>query len=143
MLRSLFGRRPPSGDYVGRLRAEYAPKPDGRPDPGEIVWTWVAFEDDPAQGKDRPVLLVGHDRGQLLALMLTSKDHHRDPAEEARAGRHWVDIGAGPWDPKRRPSEVRIDRVLRVDPAAIRREGATIDEPTYRAVIAAVHQAGR
>jgi hypothetical protein len=23
------------------------------------VWTWVAYEDDPARGKDRPVLVVG------------------------------------------------------------------------------------
>ena len=37
----------------------YAPEPDGQPDPGEVVWGWVPFEDDPSQGKDRPVLLVG------------------------------------------------------------------------------------
>jgi hypothetical protein len=29
----------------------YDPKPDGRPDPGEVVWTWVPYEDDPNQGK--------------------------------------------------------------------------------------------
>ncbi len=39
----------------------YAPKPDGRPDPGEVVWAWVPYEDDPNQGKDRPVLLVARD----------------------------------------------------------------------------------
>ena len=32
---------------------------DGEPDPGEVVWAWVPYEDDPAQGKDRPVLVVG------------------------------------------------------------------------------------
>ena len=73
----------------------YAPKPDGRPDPGEIVWTWVPYEEDHRQGKDRPVLLVGRDGPWLLALMLTSKDHDRDHAQEARQGRHWQDIGSG------------------------------------------------
>ena len=38
------------------LRISYRPKADGLPDPGEVVWTWVAYEDDPTQGKDRPVL---------------------------------------------------------------------------------------
>ena len=32
----------------------YAPEMDGEPDPGEVVWAWVPYEDDPAQGKDRP-----------------------------------------------------------------------------------------
>lgn len=134
-----------SADYAGRLSAEYAPKPDGRPDPGEIVWTWVPFEDDPSRGKDRPVLLVGHDPAShlLLGLMLTSKDHHRDAAHEAMAGRHWVDVGSGAWDRQGRPSEVRTDRILRIDPTRIRREGATIDRATYDRVIAAVHRVGR
>ena len=44
----------------------YAPDLDGRADPGEIVWTWVVYEDDPSKGKDRPVLVVGRDRSTLL-----------------------------------------------------------------------------
>jgi hypothetical protein len=133
-------------DYRGRVLAEYAPDPNGRPDPGEIVWTWVPFEDDPSRGKDRPVLLVGHDlaaRSRLLGLMLTSKDHTRDLAREARYGRHWVDIGSGAWDRQRRPSEVRVDRVLRIDPAQVRREGATVDRGTFDTVITALRRAGR
>jgi hypothetical protein len=35
-----------------RRRLVYAPDLDGRADPGEVVWTWVAFQDDPHQGKD-------------------------------------------------------------------------------------------
>src|SRR5262249_40217914 len=35
-----------------RRRLVYAPDLDGQADPGEIVWTWVAYEDDPRQGKD-------------------------------------------------------------------------------------------
>jgi hypothetical protein len=104
-----------SADFIGRVRVQYSPDPDGRPDPGEIVWTWVPYEDDPARGKDRPVLLVGRDGSHLLGLMLTSKDHTRDAADEARWGRVWLDIGAGEWDSQRRPSELRLDRVLRVD----------------------------
>lgn len=30
---------------IGPVRTEYAPDPDGDPDPGEIVWTWVPFEE--------------------------------------------------------------------------------------------------
>src|SRR6476469_8489659 len=92
----------------------YAPRADGRPDPGEVVWGWVPFEDDPRRGKGRPVLLVGVQCGDVLGLMLTSKDHDRDAADEARWGRHWMDVGAGGWDQQRRPSEVRLDRLVRL-----------------------------
>jgi hypothetical protein len=70
--------------------------------------------------------------------MLTSKDHDRDAADEARWGRRWVDIGVGAWDRQRRPSEVRVDRVLRVDPGAVRREGAVLDRARFEEVAAAV-----
>ncbi|WP_197704420.1 type II toxin-antitoxin system PemK/MazF family toxin [Jatrophihabitans sp. GAS493] len=136
------------GDFTGVARAEYAPKPNGRPDPGEIVWTWVSYEDDPKQGKDRPVLLIGHDSRStsLLGLALTSKDHHAGArvtggVTETRDGRHWFDLGSGAWDPQGRPSEIRLDRVLRIDPAAVRREGASIDRARFDAVIAALKQA--
>ena len=129
------------GDFTGTPDLAYAPKPDGQPDPGEIVWTWVPFEEDHRQGKDRPVLLVGHDGAWLLALMLTSKDHDRDHAQEAQQGRHWQDIGSGAWDGRGRPSEVRVDRILRVDPAAVRREGAVLDRERFDEVAAAVRAA--
>ena len=114
----------------------YAPQADGRPDPGEVVWGWVPYEDDPRQGKDRPVLLIGRREGRLLGLMLTSKDHDRDAADEARWGRHWMDVGTGGWDRERRPSEVRLDRLLELAPAAVRREGAALDRATFDRVIA-------
>ncbi|MBW9207015.1 type II toxin-antitoxin system PemK/MazF family toxin [Mumia sp. zg.B53] len=118
----------------------YGPTPDGRPDPGEIVWTWVAYEDDPSQGKDRPVLVVGRRGPGLVGVMLSSKDHDRDAADEARWGRQWLDIGAGGWDPRRRPSEVRLDRLITVDPSRVRREGAVLDRPRFDAVVAGVRQ---
>ena len=124
------------GDFEGVPDLSYSPEPDGRPDPGEIVWSWVPFEEDHGRGKDRPVLLVGHDGPWLLGLMLTSKDHDLDPAEVARHRRHWVDIGTGPWDRRGRPSEVRVDRVIRIDPHAIRREGSVLDEERFVQVAA-------
>ena len=126
------------GDFRGIPDVAYAPQPDGEPDPGEIVWTWVPYEEDHTQGKDRPVLLIARDGQWLLALMLTSKDHDRDARDEAARGRRWQDIGAGAWDRQGRPSEVRVDRILRVDPRAVRREGAVLDAATFELVAAAV-----
>ena len=134
------GARRLPGDFTGTPDLAYAPKPDGRPDPGEIVWTWVPYEEDHRQGKDRPVLIIGRDGEWLLALMLTSKDHDRDHAQEARHGRHWQDIGSGAWDAKGRPSEVRVDRILRVDATAVRREGAVLDRERFDQVATAVRE---
>lgn len=121
-------------DFTGVSTVTYAPHPDGLPDPGEVVWTWVAYEEDLRRGKDRPVLVVGRDGAFLLALMLTSRDHDgpgSDQADEERYGRHWVDLGPGAWDTRGRPSQVRLDRVLQVDPAGVRREGATLDRDRF------------
>jgi hypothetical protein len=104
------------------------------------VWGWVPYEDDPTQGKDRPVLLVGRRDGHWLGLMLTSKDHDRDAADEARWGRHWMDVGTGGWDPKGRPSEVRLDRLVLLAPDAVRREGAALDRTRFEAVVAAARE---
>jgi hypothetical protein len=130
------------GDYDGVVAAEYAPHLDGSPDPGEVVWTWVPFEEDFSRGKDRPVLLVGRDGPWLLALQLTSKDHDRDAAQEARWGRHWMDVGSGRWDSQGRPSEIRLDRVVRVDAAKVRREGAVLPRTTFDAVVGGMHRHG-
>ena len=115
--------------------ATYSPEADGLPDPGEVVWTWVAYEDDPSQGKDRPVLVLARDGAELLCLQLTSKDHDRDAAQEAAWGRHWTDVGSGGWDRARRPSEARLDRVLRVREADVRREGAALDRSVFDRVV--------
>ncbi len=132
------------GDFRGTPEIGYAPNPaNGKvADPGEIVWTWVPFEEDHHQGKDRPVLVIGHDGPWLLALPLTSKDHDRDAVQEARAGRRWADIGSGSWDSRGRPSEVRVDRIVRVDPGRVRREGAVLDERRFSQVAAALRRAG-
>ena len=67
--------------------------------------------------------------------MLTSKDHDRDAADEARSGRFWTDIGTGSWDSRGRPSEVRLDRLLVLDPGAVRREGAALDRARFDRVV--------
>jgi hypothetical protein len=122
------------------MTTSYSPEADGLPDPGEVVWTWVAYEDDPTQGKDRPVLVVGRDGTSLLCLPLTSKDHDRDAEDEARYGRYWLDIGAGPWDREHRPSEVRLDRLLRLPEAGVRREGAALPRDLFDTVVAAARE---
>lgn len=105
----------------------YSPDLDGRADPGEIVWTWVVYEDDPTRGKDRPVLVVGRERRTLLGLMLSSQTHHAGEPT-------WVGIGAGPWDYDGRPSWVRLDRVLDVPEESIRREGAVVEREVFEIV---------
>ncbi|GGD05637.1 type II toxin-antitoxin system PemK/MazF family toxin [Nocardioides daphniae] len=119
---------------------QYAVEVDGEPDPGEVVWGWVPYEDDPTRGKDRPVLLLAHHDSEWVGLMLSSQDHTRDPEREARHGRHWMDVGAGGWDREGRPSEVRLDRLLRLDDASIRREGAALPRPVFDQVVARAKQ---
>lgn len=107
----------------------YSPDLDGRADPGEVVWTWVVYEDDPTRGKDRPVLVVGRDQRTLLGLMLSSQAHHTGDAD-------WIGIGTGAWDYEGRSSWVRLDRVLDVPEDGIRREGAILDRQTFEMVAA-------
>ena len=121
---------------AGAPDVEYRPSADDRPDPGEVVWAWVPFDEGDGRGKDRPVLVIGRRGGILLALLLSSQDHDRDAADEARHGRIWTDIGSGPWDSRRRPSEVRLDRLLVLDPATVRREGAALDRARFDRVVA-------
>ena len=118
------------GDYRDIINFEYSPSLDGDADPGEIVWTWVPFEEDHSQGKDRPVLLVGRDGEYLLALMMTSKDHNN----REHADRDYLDIGTGPWDAQGRPSEVKLNRVIRVRPEQMRREGAIMPQGTFKQI---------
>ncbi|MCC9069491.1 type II toxin-antitoxin system PemK/MazF family toxin [Arthrobacter cryoconiti] len=121
---------PYPGDFKGTGAVVYSPHPDGKPDPGEIVWTWVPFEEDYSQGKDRPVLLIAHNGKRLLGLMLTSKDHSNDHRDD----NDYLDIGTGPWDRAGRPSEVKLDRVIQINMADVRREGAILDAKRFSGV---------
>ncbi|MGY1615225.1 type II toxin-antitoxin system PemK/MazF family toxin [Geodermatophilus sp. SYSU D00691] len=123
-------RGPAPGDEIG-----WRPRPDGAPDPGEVVWAWVPFDEGDGRGKDRPVLVIGRRGEDLLALQLSSVDHDRDAADEARYGRYWTDLGTGPWDPRGRPSEVRLDRLLVLAVPGVRREGAALDRARFERVV--------
>lgn len=115
-------RSAPTGDAPRTIA--YAPDLDGSADPGEIVWAWVPFEEDDGRGKDRPLLVVGRQDGDLVGLMLSSQGD--------RAGdRDWVSIGSGAWDREGRESFVRLDRVLEVGEHDIRREGAVLDRARF------------
>ena len=128
------------GDFMGRPRLEYSPVEGPVPDPGEIVWTWVPYEEDHSRGKDRPVLIIGRDGPWLLGLGLTSRDHDLDAAQEAEQGRFWVEIGQGSWDSSGRVSEVRVNRILRVDPDQVRRIAAHLDRERFSLVAAGVRR---
>ena len=124
----LFHRQSVPTEHRGR-HLEYTPNLDGDADPGEVVWTWVVYEDDPHQGKDRPVLVVGRDGRTLLGLMLSSQS-------ERDGQPNWLALGAGAWDRAERPSWIRLDRVLEVDEDGIRREGAVLDRGRFDQVAA-------
>jgi PemK-like, MazF-like toxin of type II toxin-antitoxin system len=118
---------------IGPVRMSYSPRTDGAPDPGEIVWTWVPFEENDGRGKDRPVLVVAvESAGTFLAVQLTSKDHDGEG--------DFVSIGAGGWDGGHRPSWVNLDRVIRVREGGMRREAAALPREPFERVTRRLHQ---
>jgi hypothetical protein len=121
-------------DYDGHVTLAYAPRHDGEPDPGEVVWTWVPYEEDPTQGKDRPVVVMGRPTdgrpADLAVLMLSSKDHPGDD--------RWLVLGSGAWDPEGRVSSVRLDRILEVASDAVRREGSALERERFDRVAGAL-----
>ena len=130
------------GDFTGRADIAYAPRADGDADPGEVVWAWVPYEEDHSQGKDRPVLVIGLVDGDLLGLMLTSKDQTPSGRRQGPDDhRRFFDLGSGDWDKQGRPSEVRLDRVLRLQPSAVRREGAALERDRFDQVASAAREA--
>ncbi len=104
---------------------------DGDPDPGEVVWAWVPFEEDPQQGKDRPVVVIGRRGTKLVGVPLTTKRSDREAQ---------IAIGIGDWDPKRRQSYARIWRMLDLDEQSTRREGSVLPRTRFDEVIAAVDE---
>ncbi|EWC60147.1 RNA 3'-terminal phosphate cyclase [Actinokineospora spheciospongiae] len=108
----------------------YSPDADGNADPGEIVWAWVPYEDDPERGKDRPLLVIGRGGGTLRALMLSSKAPHDNERDD------WLELGSGRWDRDGRVSYVRLDRLFELGEGDIRREGAVLEEDRFDLVAA-------
>lgn len=111
---------------ISQLSPSYDPSPDGDPDPGEIVWTWVPYAEHDGRGKDRPVLIIArtHD-GATAGCYLSTKQH-----------RGFISIGAGPWDSQGRESFLSPERMLRVTEVGMRREGHVLDRAGFTRAIA-------
>ncbi|HEX4818352.1 MAG TPA: type II toxin-antitoxin system PemK/MazF family toxin [Nonomuraea sp.] len=109
----------------GAATLAYSPDLDGLADPGEIVWAWVPYDEDPSRGKDRPLLIVGRSGRRLLGMMLSSRGD---------GGPDWLRLGA--WGRDERVSHVRLDRVFVLDEGDIRREGAVLDADRFARVAA-------
>jgi hypothetical protein len=114
------------------LRITFAPDIDGDPDAGEIVWTWVPYQENDGRGKDRPVLVIGRrDDERVYAVKLTSVSHAGD--------RDFLSIGPGPWDSQGRPSWVDVDQIYVVHRDGMRREAAALDGDCFARVAALLH----
>ena len=124
---SLFRR------LLRRLRRRPA-APVYRYAPGEVVWGFVRFDDDPHQGKDRPVLVSGYEGRKLRVHALSSQEKHAAQAD-------WYPVGSGPWDTHHRPSWVRVRPHYLMPESGVRRRGGRLDPARLREVVAVI--AGR
>jgi mRNA-degrading endonuclease toxin of MazEF toxin-antitoxin module len=113
----------------------YEPHPDGKPDPGEVVWLWLPYEEDATIGKDRPGVVIGwvvdvYERAgsrEIAIVPLTSK---------VRAGQ--IAIGLGNWDGSRRRSYAKVDQVYAVEREFVRREGASLPKSSFDQLVNAL-----
>lgn len=133
---ALNRRRPPreadSTAPSAPVRIVYAPERDGDPDPGEVVWAWVPYEEDPSNGKDRPVAIIGYVGHRLAGLILTTKVHPER--------RDQVRVGAGSWDREQRVSYAKLDRVLALNASEVRREGAALERNRFDELVATLRR---
>lgn len=114
--------------HLAGVRVTYKPKyPDDHPDPGEVVWAKVPFEEG-GGSKDRPVIVIGRVNGsdKLAAVQLTSKIKGRQD--------EYV-IGTGTWDRLGRNSAVKLGRIIQIDPTNYRREGSVLNREQFDNVI--------
>ncbi|MFC9984568.1 type II toxin-antitoxin system PemK/MazF family toxin [Microbacterium keratanolyticum] len=122
-----------SAERVRDVVIGYAPDRDGAPDAGEVVWTWVPYEENDGRGKDRPVLVIGRQSAdRVYAVRMTSKAHERD--------RDYLSIGTGAWDSQGRESWVDIEQLYSVHERGLRREAAVLDAKRYGRVAQALVQ---
>lgn len=106
---------------ISTLRPNYDPHPDGDPDPGEIIWTWVPYVENDGRGKDRPVLIVARIGEDAVAGCYLST--------KPRDG--FISVGRGAWDPRERESFVNPERMLRIADTGMRREGHVLDRTAF------------
>jgi len=115
------------------VRVAYAPHRDGAPDAGEVVWTWVPYEENDGRGKDRPVLVIGRQSSErVYAVRMTSRPHDGE--------RDYLSIGSGEWDGQGRESWVDIEQLYSVHERGLRREAAALDRGRYARVAAALQR---
>ncbi|HWU27678.1 MAG TPA: type II toxin-antitoxin system PemK/MazF family toxin [Microbacterium sp.] len=118
-------------DRVGDVNVGYSPSRNGQPDSGEVIWTWVPYEENDGRGKDRPVLVIGRQSAdRVYAVRMTSKAHDRD--------RDFLSIGSGAWDSQGRESWVDIEQLYSVHHDGMRREAAVLDKGRYGRVTEAL-----
>ncbi|MGB3731390.1 type II toxin-antitoxin system PemK/MazF family toxin [Microbacterium sp.] len=118
-------------ERVRDVSVGYAPSRNGLPDSGEVIWTWVPYEENDGRGKDRPVLVIGRQsKDRVYAVRMTSKDHDGQ--------RDYLSIGSGAWDSQGRESWVDIEQLYSVHDAGMRREAAVLDRQRYGRVASAL-----
>lgn len=98
--------------------------------PGDVVWTFIRFEDEPGEGKDRPVIIIDVDGRRLSVVGMTSNSK-RD------GQRGYVHIGNGSWDHLHRDSWANVHRVVVIPRRSIRRRGGSLDPSAFKKVLAA------
>lgn len=118
-------------ERIDDVSVGYAPSHNSRPDSGEVIWTWVPYEENDGRGKDRPVLVIGrHTADRVYAVRMTSKPHGGD--------RDYLSIGSGSWDSQGRESWVDIEQLYSVHHDGMRREAAVLDQGRYGRVASAL-----
>ncbi|MGB3375121.1 MAG: type II toxin-antitoxin system PemK/MazF family toxin [Microbacterium sp.] len=118
-------------ERVQDVRVAYAPSRNDIPNAGEVIWTWVPYEENDGRGKDRPVLVIGRQSAErVYAVRMTSKAHDGD--------RDFLSIGSGGWDSQGRESWVDIEQLYSVHHEGMRREAAVLDRTRYDRVAQAL-----
>ncbi|WP_309129847.1 type II toxin-antitoxin system PemK/MazF family toxin [Microbacterium sp.] len=123
-------------ERVRDVRVGYSPSRNSLPDSGEVVWTWVPYEENDGRGKDRPVLVIGRQSAdRVYAVRMTSRPHDGD--------RDYLAIGSGDWDSRGRESWVDIEQLYSVHHEGMRREAAVLERDRYGLVAdALIHRYG-
>ena len=106
---------------IAQLSPRDSPRPDGDPDPGEVIWTWVPYVENDGRGKDRPVLIISRlTDGSTAGCYLSTKCHDG-----------YIPVGRGAWDSKGRPSFLNPERLLRITDRGMRREGTVMSKDQF------------
>lgn len=118
-------------ERIRDVNVGYAPSRNDLPNAGEVIWTWVPYEENDGRGKDRPVLVIGRQSDdRVYAVRMTSKAHDGD--------RDYLSIGSGGWDSRGRESWIDIEQLYSVHDEGMRREAAVLDRTRYDRVAQAL-----